>query len=324
MNNTRVLAMGLLAAVTAAFAATSSQATTPGKNGLIVYAQEVRGRYQLFTIRPDGTGNTQITRGKGGAFNPDWSSDGKLIAFDYETPPANGSVALISARGTDFRDLKPTGAEPQPTAHVWNGNPAFTPTGRRIVFVRNQGPSDSGVWIMRADGSDLRRLTRNPFVRNWDGGDSDPNVSPDGKRVSFVRIKRSDKLQALFTVRIDGTGLKQLTPYALEVAQKQDWSPDGKLIVLTTNADWARPKESANLVTIRPDGSGMTQLTRFTGREENAFAGSFSPDGKQIVFRLERGERYALAAVDRNGQNLRLLTRLSKAKPRAIDWGPAR
>jgi TolB protein len=81
-------------------------------------------------------------------------------------------------------------------------------------------------------------------------------VSPDGKRVSFVRIMRSEKLQALFIVGIDGTGLRQVTPYALDVAVKQDWSPDGKLIVLTTNADWVRPKESANLVTIRPDGSG--------------------------------------------------------------------
>ncbi|MGH3082977.1 MAG: TolB family protein [Gaiellaceae bacterium] len=115
-----------------------------------------------------------------------------------------------------------------------------------------------------------------------------------------------------------------MTPYALEVGVKQDWSPDGKLIVMTTNADWVRPKESANLVTIRPDGSGMTDLTQFTGRKENAFAGSFSPDGKQIIFRLEQGDKYALAVVARDGQNLRLLTRLGKAKPRHIDWGTAR
>jgi Tol biopolymer transport system component len=112
-----------------------------------------------------------------------------------------------------------------------------------------------------------------------------------------------------------------VTPYALEVGVKQDWSPDGKLIVLTTNADWVRPKEPANVVTIRPDGSGMTDLTHFTGRKENAFAGSLSPDGKRIVFRLEHGQKYALAVVDRDGQNLRLLTKLGKAKPRVIDWG---
>jgi Tol biopolymer transport system component len=324
-------ALAVLALMTAAVAATGSQATTPGRNGLIVYAQEQRaghGVYQLFTIRPDGTGKRQITRVEGSAFFPEWSPNGSLIAFEHETrpgqPDANRSVALISARGTGLREVTPTGSEPQPAGRVRDGNPAFTPDGEQIVFVRNHGQADRGLWIMNIDGSGLRRLTRNPFVRAVDGGDLAPNVSPDGKRVSFVRIKRSEKLQALFVVRIDGTGLKQVTPYALEVARKQDWSPDGKLIVMTTNGDWSRPQESANLVTIRPDGSGMTDLTQFEGRKQNAFAGSFSPDGKQIVFRLEQGERYALAVVDRDGHNLRLLTRLGKAKPRAIDWGTAR
>jgi Tol biopolymer transport system component len=327
----RRTAISALAVVAAIAAATSSHATTPGRNGLIAYAKEARegyGVYQLFTIRPDGTGRRQITRVEGSAFLPEWSPDGKLIAFQHETrpgqPAANVSVALISTRGTGLRDLTPTGTEPQPAGRVRDGNPAFTPDGEQIVFVRNHGPADRGLWIMGTDGSGLRRLTRNPFVDVVDGGDLAPNVSPDGKRVSFVRIKRSEKLQALFIVRIDGTGLKQVTPYSLEVARKQDWSPDGKLILLTTNADWVRPQESANLVTIRPDGSGMTQLTQYTGRKENAFAGSFSPDGKQIVFRLERGNKHALAVVDRDGQHLRLLTRLGKERPRYIDWGSAR
>jgi Tol biopolymer transport system component len=313
----------VFALVVTAVAATAAAAPTSGPNGLIAYAQEVRGRYQLFTIRPDGTENTQVTHLKGTAFGPDWSPDGKLIAFTYETPRANGSVALISARGTGFREVTPAAPEPRPK-HVWNGNPAFTPDGKSIVFVRNQGPADSGIWIMRTDGSGLRRLTRNPYVRNWDGGDVAPTVSPDGRRIAFVRIKKAETLQALFVVRTDGTGLRQVTPYSLEVAIKVDWSSDGRLIVLTTNADWVRPHKSANLVVIRPDGSGQTQLTRFAGRKQNAFAGSFSPDGKRIVFRLEQGSRYALAVIDRNGHNLRLLTRLSEAKPRAIDWGTAR
>jgi Tol biopolymer transport system component len=115
--------------------------------------------------------------------------------------------------------------------------------------------------------------------------------------------------------------LRQLTPYSWEIAIKHDWSPDGKVIVLTTNADFVRPHESANLVTIRPNGSGITRLTRFKGGKKNAFAGSFSPDGKEIVFRLEQGDKYSLAAIDRDGSNLRLLTKLSANKPRFIDWG---
>jgi TolB protein len=104
------------------------------------------------------------------------------------------------------------------------------------------------------------------------------------------------------------------------VAVKHDWSPDGKLIVLTTNADFVRPNESANLVTIHPDGSRMKNLTGFTAGTENAFAGSFSPDGEQIVFRIESGDTYSLAVIDSDGGNLRRIT-TGKGRPLNIDWG---
>lgn len=88
------------------------------------------------------------------------------------------------------------------------------------------------------------------------------------------------------------------------IADKYDWSPDGKLIVVTTHAHFVPPGESANVVAIRPNGTIATRITRFAGGEKNAFAGSFSPDGKQIILRLERGDTYTLATVDRDGSNL--------------------
>jgi Tol biopolymer transport system component len=51
-----------------------------------------------------------------------------------------------------------------------------------------------------------------------------------------------------------------------------------------------------------------------------AYAGSFSPDGKQIVFRPQSGDSYSLAVVDRDGANLRRLT-TGAGMPRFIDWG---
>src|SRR5438093_11513411 len=143
---------------------------------------------------------------------------------------------------------------------------------------------------MRTSGAGVRRITRSPFGCCG----TDPNFSPDGNTISFVRVKEDEKLQAICSIHRDRSNLRQLTPYSWEVAIKHDWSPDGKLIVLTTNADFAKPTESANLVVIRPDGSGAKQLTHFKAGRRNAFAGSFSPDGKQIVFRLEQGDTYAL------------------------------
>jgi Tol biopolymer transport system component len=298
----------------------AAQSTTPGANGLIVYGQEVGPEhFELFTVRPDGTGRRRITRGSASSLNADWAPNGRSIV--YEIDRASGAaVAVRSSAGGQPRILTPKG---------FQGNPSFSPDRKWIVYVREAG--GNGIWLMRANGTGLRRLTRNPFAVGVDAGsaafecgcDEDPNFSPDGKLVSFVRIKKDREQQALFVVRRNGTGLRQLTPYSWEVAVKHDWSPDGKLILLTTNADFVQPGASANMVTIRPDGSGKTELTHFTGGMENAFAGSFSPDGKQIVFRLEDGDTYSLAVADRDGGNVRRLT-TGPGKPRFIDWGTSR
>ena len=309
MTKERILALGIT--VVAALAATlSATATPPGRNGLIVYAQELRPEhYQLFTIRPDGSGARQITHLVNAA-NPDWSPNGKTIVAEVESKRGAG-ITLLSPTGAVIRNLTPNG---------FQGQPSFSPDGKWIVYERDIAPGNNGVWLMRSNGTDMRRVTRNPFGRGECGCDTDPNFSPNGELITFVRIKKAENQQALFSVRRNGSGLHQLTPYSWNVAIKHDWSPDGTLIVLTTNADFVRPNESANLVTIRPDGSGKRDLTGFTGGTENAFAGSFSPDGQQIVFRIESGDSYSLALIDRDGGNLRRLT-TGKERPRSIDWG---
>ena len=301
------LALGT-AAVVALFAALGATATPPGRNGLIVYAQELRPEhYQLFTIHPDGSGAKQITHVVNAA-SPDWSPNGKTLVAEVESK-SGGGVTLLSSMGSVIRNLTPTGER---------GQPSFSPDGKWIVY--ESDISANGIWLMRSNGTAQRRVTRNPFGGGECGCDTDPNFSPNGKLITFVRIKKDGRQQALFAVRPNGTGLRQLTPYSWEVAIKHDWSPDGKLIVLTTNADFVRPNQSANLVTIRPDGSGMKNLTGFTGGTENAFAGSFSPDGEQIVFRIESGDTYSLTVIDRDGGNLRRIT-TGKGRPRFIDWG---
>ncbi|HEU4971187.1 MAG TPA: hypothetical protein VFT35_04530 [Gaiellaceae bacterium] len=301
----------MVAAVSVLGVAQGAQSTTPGRNGLIVYAQELRPEhYQLFTIRPDGSGVKQITHVVN-AGNPDWSPNGKTIVAEAEFQ-SGGGITLLSPSGSVIRNLTPTGER---------GQPSFSPDGKWIAY--ESDISANGIWLMRSNGTAQRRVTRNPFAGDECGCDTDPNFSPDGKWISFVRIKKSHEQQALFAVRPNGTGLHRITPYSWEVAIKHDWSPDGKLIVLTTNADFVRPNESANLVTIRPDGSGMKNLTRFTAGTENAFAGSFSPDGEQIVFRIESGDSYSLALIDRDGGNLQRIT-TGKGRPRFIDWGSGR
>ena len=309
MTKGRTLALGL-AVVVALTGALGATATPPGRNGLIAYAKELRpGHFQLFTIRPDGSGAKQVTHFVS-AQNPDWSPNGKTIVAEVESKSGAG-ITLLSPTGTVIRNLTPKGEQ---------GQPSFSPDGKWIVYERDIAPGNNGVWLTRSDGTGLRRVTRNPFRGGDCGCDTDPNFSPDGKLISFVRIKQDERQQALFVVRPNGTGLRQVTPYSWEVATKHDWSPDGKLILLTTNADFVIPGASANLAAIKPNGTGKTDLTKFTGGSKNAFAGSFSPDGKQVVFRLEDGDRYSLAVMNLATRAITPLTTWPD-KPRFIDWG---
>jgi len=100
-----------------------------------------------------------------------------------------------------------------------------------------------------------------------------------------VRVKTDEERAAPFAIDADGTYVRRLTPYTLDVAIKHGWAPDGSRIAITISAN-PKPGKSANAVTIKPGGTDMQRLTTFkNGR--SAYVGSYSPDGPQIVMRLE-------------------------------------
>jgi Tol biopolymer transport system component len=294
-----------LAAVLAIISAPTAQATTPGVNGRIVYSAETSAGLQLFTVRPDGSDVRQLTSLEGDAAHPDWSPDGRRLVFEFGSETHAG-VMLINRDGTGLRDLTPTG---------FQGNPSFTPDGKKIVF-----DSDEGIAIMRADGSGRRQLTTTPFPGT--GYDTDANVSPDGKYITFVRVRVPDKEHALFSMRIDGSGVRQLTSYSLDVGIKHDWAPDGSRIAIIANADHQPPGTSANVATIRPNGTGLRLLTHYTGGEVNALTGSYSPDGRWIVYRLENHGKYSIAKLPATGHGCSQTILSLPVAPRFIDWGP--
>ncbi len=285
--------------------APGAQATTPGENGRIVYSADTGSGLQLFTVRPNGSGVRQITSVAGDAAHADWSPDGRRLVFEFGGETHAG-VMIMNRDGSGLRDLTPTG---------FQGNPAFTADGRKIVF-----DSEDGIAIMRTDGTGRRQLTRSPFPGV--GYDTDANVSPDGRFITFVRVKVGEHEQALFRMRLDGSGLRQLTSYSLEVGVKHDWAPDGSRIAIITHADHQPAGTSANVATIRPDGSGLRMLTHYSGGAVNALTGSYSPDGRWITYRFEDHDAFALQKLRADGHGHPHLILTPPAAPRFIDWGP--
>ena len=300
--------MPVLACLTLVLAtAGAAHATFPGRNGLIAFQAQATAdaHIQIYTVRQNGHDLRQITHVSGDATRPDWSPDGRQIVFEIErdeTPFC--SIALMNRDGSNIVELTPN-------EFVCEQDPSFTPNGSRIVFNRFDGV-DEAFWSMDLNGNDRQRIGRCC---------ADPNVSPNGEKLSFVAESDQPFESALFTSNSDGSNLFQVAPFSFGVAVKQDWAPDGQHLVFTKNGIGHPPGVSANIATIRPDGTHLRLITHYEGGDVQALVGSYSPDGRWIVFRLEDHGLSALYKMHPEGSHLRVILPLSSFKPRVIDWG---
>src|SRR5438132_598963 len=134
-----------------------------------------------------------------------------------------------------------TGLRRLTDAPGYNAEGSYSPDGKSIVFCSNRsGAKNLGLYIMDADGKNVRPLTKAPGCYN--GG---PFFSPDGKRVIFRSDrKKKDHLQ-LYVINSDGTGERALTDDLNWVYWAPYWYKDGKHIVYTA-ADHSNPTQRPN------------------------------------------------------------------------------
>lgn len=111
------------------------------------------------------------------------------------------------------------------------------------------------------------------------------------------------------------------TPFSFDVAVKQDWAPDGKHLVFSIYGDVPIPGVSTNIVTVRPKGSDLRFVTHYEGGDLSANVGSYSPDGRWIVFRLTDHGTFGLYKIRPDGTHLTAILPLSSFRPRFIAWG---
>ncbi len=157
---------------------------------------------------------------------------------------------------------------------------------------------------MRADGSNALQVTQRTF--NTGSEDHETSWSPDGRRIAFTRSDYAAGKQAVFVSNADGTDEHRITPWQLN-AWASDWSPDGRLILISSHFD-IEPPGKEQLYTVHPDGSGLTRLAPAGFDQPLSFGGKFSPDGRKIVFLHQAGTAdgvYPLVyTMDLDGRNV--------------------
>lgn len=163
----------------------------------------------------------------------------------------------------------------------FEGAPAASPDGRRIVFAR-KGSCDTELYVIRSDGTHLRRL---PGTRV---GDELPAWSPDGRTLAFAGP------HGVYTMRFDGTGRRKIFPHGsvLGVA----WSPDGRRLAFTRTTGTDLDLH-ASLYTMNSDGSDLRPVVAHGIEPVTA---TWSPDGRRLAVAGMDG----IYALDANGTGL--------------------
>ena len=124
----------------------------------ILFASSGQGATQLFAVNRNGRGMRQVSNLPAIRGRSDWSPDGQSIVT-YSGPAWNREVYIMNADGSNARQLTPTGGNSQ--------GPSFSPDGQWVVFTAyfDSYGDDHGceIYIIRTNGTDLRRLTNNDY-----------------------------------------------------------------------------------------------------------------------------------------------------------------
>ena len=214
-------------------------------SGIIAFESVRPGRWQLYTMKPDGTELTRITRGTADNASPDISSDGTRIVWNRTTldEPYQSDLYVMGIDGANMVQLTDTPDDEFEAS--WSHN------GRHVAFERadpGEGEENTRIHVIGADGSGERRLTTN------DARESQPDWSPDGRKIAFTAWL-TGPIPEIYLIRSDGTEQQRLTDNRYSEAFPT-WSPDGTLIAFLSNRDG--PWE---VYTMRPDGTGQEAIT---------------------------------------------------------------
>jgi TolB protein len=179
---------------------------------------QCRANLNLRLVIRDVKQNRDAVFDPGGGFagmhKPSIAPDSSRTIFSIPRAPGQ-QIASVNILGQDRKHLTQTGI---------NNWPAFSPDGRQIVFGSSRD-GDFEIYVMNADGSAVRRLTRSP------GLDVRPAWSPDGKRIAFTSNR--DGNYEIYVMDADGSRLHRITNHP-DRDDYAAWHPDGRRLAIVS------------------------------------------------------------------------------------------
>ena len=268
--------------------------------GRIVFSREQDGDIWIADV--NGANAHRVAHALGPEEDPSWAPDASKVVYrdSHRGYNVNDEIYVVNADGSDRRNLTKS------SRNEWG--PAWSPDGKLIAY-----NAEVQLYVMRPDGSHVRRVTDFPAEY--------PAWSPDGQRLAFMSIRPhasgGDPNYDIFTIGVDGTGLRQLTTWPHEDGWPA-WSPDGRWIAYTSTRDnrgqFYGPGPYKTIYVMKPDGTGKRRVL-------SPIYGTFpvwSPDGRTIMFSGSRPSRFEerLWVIRLDGSGLRPLPLLGNF----ADW----
>ena len=182
--------------------------------------------------------------------------------------------------------------------------PAWSPDGRHIAFSSRRDDT-WGIYVMEADGSNLRGLTDHrddDFVGAW---------SPDGRHIAFASNR--DGNWEIYVMEADGTNPRRLTDHP-GFDWGAAWSPDGYYIAFSSDRD----DGAGDIFVMEADGTNLRRLTDDGGQDMDP---AWSPYGDYIAFSSDRDGDWDIYLMKEGGTNLHRLTDAGH-QDRSPAWSP--
>jgi len=201
-----------------------------------------------------------------------WAADGREIIFSSRRGGSFNSLWRIASRGGTPERVSAFGEDVI--------SPAVSHDGSHLAYTRQLDDMNIWSWTLDAKGAVTAKA---PLIAST-FRDSDPDYSPDGRRIAFTSGRNGSF--GIWVSDIDGGNPRLLFDGGAYVTGSPRWSPDGRRIVFDTRAHDPANLGNPSLWVVDAD-SGPAR--RLSGPGTGDVAPSWSRDGAWIYFASTRG-----------------------------------